>query len=120
LTRNDDGKSLGTRFQHRAAPHEHFARKIENRIASRSSQGLAITPFRSQKNAITVGPLKTTTFTLCAAAPVGSQRRTQKGEKVIGTSKLTVSKDGKVIVVDSTRTTATGAKVHDAQVYDKQ
>ena len=44
----------------------------------------------------------------------------KKGEKVIGTSKVTVSKDGKVTTVDSTGTTATGAKVHDVQVYDKQ
>ena len=44
----------------------------------------------------------------------------KKGGKVIGTSKVTVSKDGKVTTVDSTGTTATGAKEHDVQVYDKQ
>ena len=44
----------------------------------------------------------------------------KKGDKVIGTSKVTVSKDGTVTTVDSTGTTATGAKVHDVQVYDKQ
>src|ERR1700693_3090330 len=44
----------------------------------------------------------------------------RKGDKVIGTSKVTVSKDGKVTTVDSTGTTATGAKEHDLQVYDKQ
>jgi hypothetical protein len=44
----------------------------------------------------------------------------KKGDKVIGTSKVTVSKDGKVTTVDSTGTTATGAKEHDVQVYDKQ
>jgi hypothetical protein len=42
------------------------------------------------------------------------------GGKVIGTSKVTVSKDGKVTTVDSTGVTATGAKTHDVQVYDKQ
>jgi hypothetical protein len=44
----------------------------------------------------------------------------KKDGKVIGTSKVTVSKDGKVTTVDSTGTTATGAKAHDVQVYDKQ
>jgi hypothetical protein len=44
----------------------------------------------------------------------------KKGDKVIGTSKVTVSKDGKVTTVDATGTTATGAKTHDVQVYDKQ
>lgn len=44
----------------------------------------------------------------------------KKGDKVIGTSKVTVSKDGKLTTVDSTGTTATGAKEHDLQVYDKQ
>ena len=44
----------------------------------------------------------------------------KKGDNVIGTSKVTVSKDGKVTTVDSTGTTATGAKAHDVQVYDKQ
>jgi hypothetical protein len=44
----------------------------------------------------------------------------KKGGKVIGTSKVTVSKDGMVTTVDLTGTTATGAKEHDVQVYDKQ
>jgi len=44
----------------------------------------------------------------------------KKGGKVIGTSKVTVSDDGKVTTVDSTGTTATGAKMHEVQVYDKQ
>ena len=44
----------------------------------------------------------------------------KKGGKVIGTSKVTVSNDGKVTTVDSTGTTATGAKMHEVQVYDKQ
>jgi hypothetical protein len=44
----------------------------------------------------------------------------KKGGKVIGTSKVTVSNDGKVTTVDATGTTATGAKTHDVQVYDKQ
>jgi hypothetical protein len=44
----------------------------------------------------------------------------KKGGKVIGTSKVTISKDGKVTTVESTGTTATGAKEHDVQVYDKQ
>jgi hypothetical protein len=44
----------------------------------------------------------------------------KKGGNDIGTSKVTVSKDGKVTTVDSTGTTASGAKSHDVQVYDKQ
>jgi cysteine synthase len=44
----------------------------------------------------------------------------KKGGKVIGTSKVAVSKDGKVTTVDSTGFTATGAKTHDVQVFDKQ
>ena len=44
----------------------------------------------------------------------------KKGGKVIGTSKVTVSKDGKVTTVDSQGTNATGVKTHDVQVYDKQ
>src|SRR5277367_2056316 len=44
----------------------------------------------------------------------------KKGGKVIGTSKVSVSKDGKVTTVETTGTTATGAKEHDVQVYDKQ
>jgi hypothetical protein len=44
----------------------------------------------------------------------------KKDGKVIGTSKVAVSKDGKVTTVDSTGTSASGAKEHDLQVYDKQ
>jgi hypothetical protein len=44
----------------------------------------------------------------------------QKGGKVIGTAKVSVSKDGKVTTVDSTGTNAAGAKEHDMQVYDKK
>jgi hypothetical protein len=44
----------------------------------------------------------------------------KKGGKVIGTSKVMVSNDGKVTTVDSTGTTAAGVKTHDVQVYDKQ
>jgi hypothetical protein len=44
----------------------------------------------------------------------------KKGGKDVGTSKVTVSKDGKVTTVDATGTTASGAKSHDVQVYDKQ
>ncbi|MGC2268134.1 MAG: hypothetical protein WA608_15175, partial [Candidatus Acidiferrales bacterium] len=44
----------------------------------------------------------------------------KKGDKSVGTSKVAVSKDGKVTTVDITGTTATGAKEHDVQVYDKQ
>jgi hypothetical protein len=44
----------------------------------------------------------------------------KKGGKDIGTSKVAVSKDGKVTTVDSTGTTASGGKEHDVQVYDKQ
>ncbi|MGA7855484.1 MAG: hypothetical protein WCA15_19355 [Candidatus Acidiferrales bacterium] len=44
----------------------------------------------------------------------------KKGDKVIGTSKVAVSKDGKVTTVDSTGTDAAGKKGHDVQVYDKE
>jgi hypothetical protein len=44
----------------------------------------------------------------------------KKGGKVIGTSKVTVSKDGNVTTVDSNGTNAAGVKTHDVQVYDKQ
>jgi len=44
----------------------------------------------------------------------------KKGGKAIGSSKVTVSKDGKVTTVESEGTTASGAKEHDVQVYDKQ
>jgi hypothetical protein len=44
----------------------------------------------------------------------------KKGGSVIGTSKVSVSKDGKVTTVDSTGVTASGAKTHDVQVFDKQ
>jgi len=44
----------------------------------------------------------------------------KKGDKVIGTSKVAVSKDGKLTTVDSTGVTETGAKTHDVQVYEKQ
>ena len=44
----------------------------------------------------------------------------KKGDKVVGTSKVTISEDGKTTTVDSTGVTATGAKSHDVQVYDKQ
>jgi hypothetical protein len=44
----------------------------------------------------------------------------KKGGKEIATSKVTVSKDGKVTTVEQTGTTASGAKSHDVQVYDKQ
>ncbi len=44
----------------------------------------------------------------------------KKGDQLIGTSKVTVSKDGKVTTVDSSGVTAAGVKTHDVQVYDKQ
>jgi hypothetical protein len=44
----------------------------------------------------------------------------KKGGNVIGTSKVTVSKDGKVTTVDSNGINAAGVKGHDVQVYDKQ
>jgi hypothetical protein len=44
----------------------------------------------------------------------------KKGGKEIAISKVTVSKDGKVTTVEQTGTTASGAKSHDVQVYDKQ
>lgn len=44
----------------------------------------------------------------------------KKGGKEVGVSQVAVSKDGKVTTVDVTGTTASGAKEHDVQVYDKQ
>ena len=44
----------------------------------------------------------------------------KQGGKLLGTSKVTVSSDGKTTTVDATGTTAAGAKTHDVQVYDKQ
>jgi hypothetical protein len=44
----------------------------------------------------------------------------KKGGKEVAVSKVAVSKDGKVTTVDVTGTTASGAKEHDVQVYDKQ
>ena len=44
----------------------------------------------------------------------------KKAGKVIGTSKVTVAKDGKVTTVDSNGTNAAGVKTHDLQVYEKQ
>jgi len=44
----------------------------------------------------------------------------KKGAKEIGSSKVSVSEDGKTTTVDSTGTNAAGAKVHDIQVFDKQ
>ena len=44
----------------------------------------------------------------------------KKGGNVIGTSKVTVSKDGKVTTVDSNGTNAAGVKGHDVQVYANQ
>jgi hypothetical protein len=44
----------------------------------------------------------------------------KKGGKQVGISKVTVSKDGKITTVDARGTTASGAKSHDVQVYDKQ
>ncbi len=41
------------------------------------------------------------------------------GGKVIGISRVTVSKDGKVTTVDSKGTNASGVKTHDVQVYEK-
>jgi len=44
----------------------------------------------------------------------------KKAGKLVGTSKVEVSKDGKTTIVDSTGTNAAGAKTHDVQVFDKQ
>lgn len=44
----------------------------------------------------------------------------KKGDKVLVTSKVAVSKDGKVTTVEASGTTAAGVKTHDVQVYDKQ
>ncbi len=44
----------------------------------------------------------------------------KKGGKLLGTSKVSISKDGKVATVEATGTNAAGAKTHDVQVYDKQ
>ena len=44
----------------------------------------------------------------------------KKAGKVIGSSEVTVSKDGKTTTVDAKGTTAAGVKTHDVQVFDKQ
>jgi hypothetical protein len=44
----------------------------------------------------------------------------KKAGKVVGTSKVTVSKDGTMTTVDASGTTASGTKIHEVQVYDKQ
>lgn len=44
----------------------------------------------------------------------------RNGGKVIETSKVTVSMDGKVTTVESKGTNAAGVKTHNVQVYDKQ
>lgn len=44
----------------------------------------------------------------------------KKGGKEVATSKASVSADGKTTTVDSTGTNASGAKVHEVQVFDKQ
>jgi len=44
----------------------------------------------------------------------------KKGGKVVGVSKVSVSKDGKSTTVDIKGTNAAGVKTHDVQVYDKQ
>jgi hypothetical protein len=44
----------------------------------------------------------------------------KKAGTLVGTSKVTVSKDGKTTMVESTGTNAAGAKTHDVQVFDKQ
>jgi hypothetical protein len=45
---------------------------------------------------------------------------TKKGGKVIGSSKVTVSADGKTTTVDAKGTNAKGEATHDVSVYDKQ
>jgi hypothetical protein len=44
----------------------------------------------------------------------------KKDGKVVGTSVVKVSKDGKVTTVESKGTNTAGVKTHDVQVYDKQ
>ncbi len=44
----------------------------------------------------------------------------KKAGKVVGTSKVSISADGKTTTVDSTGTTATGVPEHDIQIWDKQ
>jgi hypothetical protein len=44
----------------------------------------------------------------------------KKGGKVIATSSVKVSADGKVTTVDSNGTNAAGVKTHDVQVFEKQ
>jgi hypothetical protein len=44
----------------------------------------------------------------------------KKGDKVLGVSKVSVSKDGKTTTVDAKGTNAGGVKTHDVQIYDKQ
>ncbi len=67
--------------------------------------------------------------TIPSGADTASMKRTdanhyvatlKKGGKIVGTSKVSISKDGKVATVDATGTNPAGVKVHDMQVYDKQ
>lgn len=44
----------------------------------------------------------------------------KKGGKVVGTSKVAVSADGKTTTVDSDGLNAAGGKEHDMQLFDKQ
>ena len=44
----------------------------------------------------------------------------KKGGKVVGTAKVSVSKDGKTTTVDTSGTTSDGKKGHDVQIWEKQ
>ncbi len=52
--------------------------------------------------------------------PNSFEANVKKAGKVIGTSKVEVSKDGNVTTVESHGTDAAGKSVHDKQVFDKQ
>jgi hypothetical protein len=82
--------------------------------------GFAVT-FDGKDNPVT-GSMPTGADTI-SAKRTGShsfEATLKKGGKVIGTSKVEVSKDGKVTTVESKGTNPAGKPEHDKQVFDKQ
>jgi hypothetical protein len=65
-------------------------------------------------------PTGADTISAKRSSPNSYEATLKKAGKVIGVSKVTVSKDGKVTTVDATGTNPAGVKTHDVQVYDKQ
>jgi hypothetical protein len=82
--------------------------------------GFSVT-FDGKDNPIT-GSMPTGADTIAGkrTGPNTFEATLKKGGKVIGTSKVEVSKDGKVTTVESHGTNPEGKPVHDKQVFDKQ